>query len=127
MVSKRLASKAKDQFNIQKNEKGQLMSLLAASKDGIDLKNYVENGAIDASMTPAQVKEKFPQFKCYDYNCLSGSLRRVKKSLNKQIKDRKNYKHGCKFLFYLFIYIFMCKNIFEHLFINLNHTINITI
>ena len=44
------------------NNKGKKLSLFAASPDGKELKQYVENGAIDPKMTPAQVMKKFPQF-----------------------------------------------------------------
>ena len=37
----------------QKNEKGEFVSLMAASIDGKDLKNYVKNGAILGETTPA--------------------------------------------------------------------------
>ena len=45
------------------NEKGEFLSLLAASSDGRELKMYVENGAIGPDMTPGTVKERFPQYK----------------------------------------------------------------
>ena len=45
------------------NEKGEILSLLAASPDGRELKMYVESGAIGNEMTPGSVREKYPQYK----------------------------------------------------------------
>lgn len=78
------------------NEKGEILSLLAASPDGRELKMYVESGAIGNEMTPGSVREKYPQYKKYEYNSFSGALRRARNVQNKQVTDRSQMKNGCK-------------------------------
>ena len=79
------------------NNKGKKLSLLAASPDDKELKQYIENGAIDPKMTPAQVMKKFPQFQSFEYNCFVGALHRSRNLQVKQIKDRQSIGQGCKF------------------------------
>ena len=80
----------------QKNEKGEFVSLIAASTDGQDLKSYVKNGSILGEMTPAQIRKKFPQFNCYEYGTFAGALRRARISQGKQVQDRHDQQKGCK-------------------------------
>lgn len=94
---------SKNNINLRKtppkpkvNEKGQYLSLLAASPDGKDLKNYVEQSAITAEMTPNVVLNKFPQFKSYEYTTFAGALRRARNVSRKQVEDRAK-KNGCEF------------------------------
>ena len=92
MIAKRVPSTPPSKVN----EKGEFLSLLAASSDGRELKMYVENGAIGPDMTPGTVREKFPQYKKYEYNTFSGALRRARNVQNKQVTDRSQMKNGCK-------------------------------
>lgn len=85
------------------NEKGQFISLLAASPDGKDLKNYVEQQAIPMEMTPNAVVKKFPQFQSYEYTTFSGALRRARMVYRKQVEDRAK-KNGCELYFQLNTY-----------------------
>lgn len=78
------------------NDKGQLLSLLASSPDGKDLKSYVDNGSVTPDMTPGDVMKKFPQFAAYEYSTFAGSLRRARNTYQKQVADRINQKGGCK-------------------------------
>lgn len=85
-----------------KNAKGKMMSLLASSPDGRELKQYVDNGAIGPSMTPAQVAVKFPQFRNFEYNSFAGALRRARNTQVKQMQDRQNIGEGCKLKMFKF-------------------------
>ena len=84
------------------NNKGKKLSLLAASPDDKELKQYIENGAIDPKMTPTQVMKKFPQFQSFEYNCFAGALRCTRNTQAKQMKDRQSIGEGCKFKIFEF-------------------------
>ena len=79
---------------LKKNDKGEFIQWTAQSRDGHDLKIYVENGCTDG-YTPKDVREKFPQFKKYTYSAFNGALTNVRKSFNNSVRNRgvKNCTH----------------------------------
>ena len=72
---------------LRKNATGEYIQWSAKSRDGQEMKVYIENGCTEG-LKPAEVREKFPQFKKYNYQTFNSAFASLKKTYNNQIRDR---------------------------------------
>lgn len=80
---------------LKKNEKGEFINWTAKSRDGFDLKVYVENNCCE-NLTAANIRIKYPQILKYAYTTFNGALGSTRKSFNKTVRERG--VKGCELL-----------------------------
>lgn len=56
-------------------------------RDGDELRVYIENGCTKG-LKPAEIREKFPQFKKYQYSTFNSAYASARKSYNNQVRGR---------------------------------------
>lgn len=81
---------------------GKIKQWSATCRDGQELKIYIEYGCCD-KLSPKVVVKKFPQFLKYSYSTFNSAFQNIKKSLNKQVDNRKQV--ACK---YCLLFIASC-------------------
>ena len=86
------------------------------SKDGREMKLYVEGGAADG-LKLLEFIDKFPQFKKYDSAAVRQALNRTRTTFKKKIKDHSN--NECEFVT---VIRFLLHYIYEY-FLLINKTI----
>ena len=73
--------------NLKKNESGEYIQWSVKSQDGDDLRVYKEYGCA-TGLKPAEIREKFPQFKKYTYATFNSALTSIRRSYNIQVCNR---------------------------------------
>ena len=72
---------------LKKNETGEIIQWSVKSRDGDELRVYIESGCT-TGLKPAEIREKFPQFKKYQYATFNSAYASVRKSYNNQVRSR---------------------------------------
>ena len=72
---------------LKKNDQGELIQWSVKSRDGDELRVYIESGCT-TGLKPAEIREKFPQFKKYQYSTFNSAYGSVRKSYNNQVRSR---------------------------------------
>ena len=75
------------------------------SRDGREMKIYVENGCAEG-LVPRAFVEKFPQFRKYDTKKIADSVRRVKSAHLKTVSERGQLKDKCELNYFAAIFKF---------------------
>ena len=72
---------------LNRNEKGEIIQWRSESRDGFELKVYIENGCCDGLKT-AGIRKKFPQFTAYAYKTFNGAVQNARNRHNESIWAR---------------------------------------
>lgn len=72
----------------RKNEKGEVIQWDETSRDGRELKVYVENYCVTKNLSTWQIKAKYPQFQKYASTTLGDAVSRARAAFDKSIHDR---------------------------------------
>jgi hypothetical protein len=84
---------SEEEWTPKKNDKGLIMNWSCKSRDGRELKYYVDGGCCD-DLEPKNVRLKFPQFLLYMPGTFSSALSNARKSRNDTVRNRS--KKNCK-------------------------------